>query len=149
MVAWYINSHIVCGLFCSWWGAPSQSFECSIWDCVGFYMIHTFLNPLVECQVKSFLSLIISFLVQQQHLLLLSLIVASSQVRVGTPLPFLSCCISGLGLEDLLHRGPYLPAATMVGYCCVGWCWQLEANIRSYYCKNSKNCLWKYFFIPT
>ncbi len=32
-----------------------------IWDRVGFYTIHTFLDPLVECQVKSFLSLIIYF----------------------------------------------------------------------------------------
>jgi hypothetical protein len=51
------------GLFCSWQGVPPQSFERSVWDCVGFYMIHTFLNPSVECQVKSFLKLIISFLV--------------------------------------------------------------------------------------
>jgi hypothetical protein len=32
-------------------GAP-QSFERSIWDCVGFYMIHTFLDPLVESQFR-------------------------------------------------------------------------------------------------
>jgi hypothetical protein len=38
-------------------------FEHSVWDRVGFYMIHTFLNPSFECQVKSFLKLIISFLV--------------------------------------------------------------------------------------
>ena len=68
----YVNSHIVCGLFCSWQDAPPQSFERSIWDHVGFYTIHTFLNPLVECPVKSFLKLIISFLVL--HIVLLSLI---------------------------------------------------------------------------
>jgi hypothetical protein len=39
-------------------------------------------------------------------------------------------------------RGPYLPAAAMVGYGYVGPCWQLEANVR-----NSKNCLQKYFFL--
>jgi hypothetical protein len=61
MVALYVNSRIVCGLFCSWGGAPPQSFERSICDRVGFYTIHTFLDPLVECQVKSFLKLIISF----------------------------------------------------------------------------------------
>ncbi len=43
-------------------------------------------------------------------------------------------------------RGPYPPAAAMVGYGCVGQCWQLEANIRSTYCRNSKNCLQKFFF---
>ncbi len=44
-------------------------------------------------------------------------------------------------------RGTFLPVAGMVGYGCVGWCWLLEANVRSNYCRNSKNCLWKYFFI--
>jgi hypothetical protein len=43
-------------------------------------------------------------------------------------------------------RGPYTPAAAMVGYGCVGRCWQLEANIRLTYCRNSKNCQRKYFF---
>jgi hypothetical protein len=42
-------------------------------------------------------------------------------------------------------RGPYPPAAAMVGYGCVGRCWQLEANLRSTYCRNSKNCLRKFF----
>jgi hypothetical protein len=46
-------------------------------------------------------------------------------------------------------RGPFLPAAAMVGYGCVGQCWLLEAYIRSTHCRNSKNCLRKYFFIPT
>ncbi len=45
--------------------------------------------------------------------------------------------------------GPFLLAAAMIGYGYVGRCWPLEANIRSTYCRNSKNCLWKYFFIPT
>ncbi len=102
-VTLYINSRIVCGFFLSWWGGPPQSFERSIWDRVGFYMIHTFLDPSVESQLESFLSLIISFMVQLQHLLLPSLIVTSSQVRVGTPLPLLSCCISGLEPEGLWH----------------------------------------------
>jgi hypothetical protein len=43
-------------------------------------------------------------------------------------------------------RGPFLPVVTMVGYGCVGRCWPLEANVRSTYCRNSKNCLLKYFF---
>jgi hypothetical protein len=40
-------------------------------------------------------------LAQLQHLLLPSLIVISSQVRVSMPLPLLSCCFSGLGPEGL------------------------------------------------
>jgi hypothetical protein len=71
-------------------------------------MIHTFLDPLVECHVKSFLKLIISFLVQPLHHLSSLLIVTSSQVRVGTPLPLQPCCISGLGPEGLLHGHPVL-----------------------------------------
>ena len=54
MVALYVNSHIVCGFFLSWLGGPPQSFEHSIWDRVGFYIIHTFLDPLVESQLRIF-----------------------------------------------------------------------------------------------
>jgi hypothetical protein len=43
-------------------------------------------------------------------------------------------------------RGPFLPAAAMVGYGCDGWCWPLEAYVRSTNCRNSKNCQRKYFF---
>ncbi len=43
-------------------------------------------------------------------------------------------------------RGPFLPAVVMVGYGCVGRCWPLEANVRLTYCRNSKNCLRRYFF---
>ena len=67
------------------------------------------------------------------------------------------CLLGGFSPIHLMHwrraeglmwgtRGPYLPAAAMVGYGCVGWCWQLEANVRSTYCRNSKTFLWKYFF---
>jgi hypothetical protein len=38
-------------------------------------------------------------------------------------------------------RGPYPPSAAMVD---VG-SWRLH-NVRSTHCRNSKNCLWKYFF---
>jgi hypothetical protein len=62
---------------------------------------------LLACRLKitfTFsLKLIISILVQLQHLLLPSLIVTTSQVRVGTPLPLRLCCISGLGPEGLRH----------------------------------------------
>ncbi len=43
---------VVCGFFLSWWGGPPQSFERSIWYRVGFYMIHTFLDPSVESQFR-------------------------------------------------------------------------------------------------
>ncbi len=62
-IALYVNSSTVCGFFLSWGGAPPQYPEHSVWGCVGFYTIHTFLNPSVESQFKSFLELIISFLV--------------------------------------------------------------------------------------
>ncbi len=42
-------------------------------------------------------------------------------------------------------RGPFPPAAAIVGYGGVGWCWPLEAYVRLTYCRNSKNCLQKYF----
>ncbi len=42
--------------------------------------------------------------------------------------------------------GPFPPVAAMVVYGCVGQCWPLEAYVRSTYCRNSKNCLRKYFF---
>ncbi len=52
MVALYVNSRIVCGFFLSWWGGPPQSCEHSIWDCVGFYTMHTFLDLSVERQFR-------------------------------------------------------------------------------------------------
>jgi hypothetical protein len=60
-----------------------------------------FLTRWLRDSLESFLSLIISFLVELQHPLLPSLIVTSSQVRVGMPPCLLSCCISCLGPEGL------------------------------------------------
>jgi hypothetical protein len=40
-------------------------------------------------------------------------------------------------------RRAFLPAAAMVGYGYVGQCWLLEADVRSTYCRNSRNCLQK------
>ncbi len=118
-------------------------------------MIHTFLDPLVECQVKSFLRLIIYSVIYSYqyfhpsscyhllpqlgtlHLTLHvylrlgnrlsattltpSLIVTSSQVRVGMPLPLLLCCISGLGPEGLRHNCtiPVVSLGTTQGDPCV------------------------------
>jgi hypothetical protein len=58
-----------------------------VWDCIESYLI----DMLLACRLKIIftfsLKLIISFLVKLQHLLLPSPIVASSRVRVSTPLP--------------------------------------------------------------
>ncbi len=53
-----------------------------------------------------------------------------------------------IGAQGLMWgtRGPFLPAAAMICYGCVGQFWPLEADVRSTYCKNSNYCLWKYFF---
>ncbi len=99
-VALYINSCSVCGFFLSWRGVPPQYCECSIWGCVGFYRIHTFLNPSVESQFKSFLKLIISFwyqhIISRQSLL-------SGQSR-HTPLLLLVVLYLQLGQKGLLHN---------------------------------------------
>jgi hypothetical protein len=52
------------------------------------------------------------------------------------------------GAKGLLWgaRGPFPLAAAMVDYGCDGSCWPLEAYVRSTNCRNSKNCLRKYFF---
>jgi hypothetical protein len=74
----------------------------------GIMLKPTQLAWLLACRLKIIFSanlkLIISILVQLQHLLLPSLIVTSSQVRVGTPLPLPSCCIPGLGPKGLWHN---------------------------------------------
>ncbi len=103
-VALYVNARIICGFILSWQGAPPQSFEYSVWDCVGFYTIHTFPNPSVENQFKSFLKLIISFF-GINIILLYSLDSHSSPVRVGTLLfLFLLWCISSWGKKGILHH---------------------------------------------
>ncbi len=52
-----------------------------------------------------------------------------------------------IGLEHKASCGALGgPAAAMVCYGCVGWCWLLEADVRSTYCRNSNNCWQKYFF---
>ncbi len=104
MVALYVNSRLVCGLFCSWPCVSTSNTHSEIWDGVESYAIHMFLACRLKITFTSNLKLIISFLVQLQHLLFPSLIVTSSQVRAGTPLPLLLCCISGLGPEGLLHN---------------------------------------------
>jgi hypothetical protein len=81
MITLYIDSHIVPGFVLSWQGALPQYREYSIWDWVGFYMMHTFLNLLVESKFESVLSLFfffgithnaITFQPSKSYLLLLS-----------------------------------------------------------------------------
>jgi hypothetical protein len=83
---------------------PTLNVHSDVWDCVESYRIYMLLTCRLKITFTFSLKLIISFLVQLQHLPLPSLIITSSQVRVGTPLPLLSCCISGLGPESLHHN---------------------------------------------
>ncbi len=82
---------------------PTLNMHSDVWDRVESYTIYMLLACRLKITFTFSLKLIISILVQLQHLLLPSLIVTSSQVRVGTPLPLRSCCISGLGPEGLRH----------------------------------------------
>ncbi len=81
---------------------PTLNVHSDVWNHVEFYTMYMLLACRLKITFTFSLKLIITFLVQLQHLLLPSLIVTSSQVRVGTPLPRQSCCISGLGPEGLL-----------------------------------------------
>ncbi len=58
------------------------------------------------------------------------------------------CSTHWIGAQGIMWgtRGPFMSAAAMVCYGCVGHCWPLKADISSTNCRNSKNCLWKYFF---
>jgi hypothetical protein len=67
---------------------------------------------------------------------------------LGGLLPIHTMCWRGVQGLMWGARGPFLPAAAMVGYSCAGRCWSLETNIILTYCRNSNNCLRKYFFIP-
>jgi hypothetical protein len=53
MIALQVDSSTVRGFVLSWQGAPPQYCVRIIWDCVGFYRMHTFLNRLVESQFES------------------------------------------------------------------------------------------------
>jgi hypothetical protein len=67
------------------------------------------------------------------------------------------CLLGGLSTIHSTHlrraqglmlgtRGAFPLVAAMVGYGCVGQCWPLEADVRSTYCRNSRNCLQKFFY---
>ncbi len=82
---------------------PTPIVHSDVWNHVESYTIYMLLACRLNITFTFSLKLIISFLVQLQHFLLPSLILTSSQVRVGTSLPLLLCCISGLGPEGLLQ----------------------------------------------
>jgi hypothetical protein len=100
---------------------PTPNVHSDIWDCVESYTICMLFTCRLKITFTFSLKLIISFLVQLQHLSLPSLIVTSSQVRVGMPLPLLSCCISGLGPEGLWHNRtiPVVSPGTTWGDPCI------------------------------
>ncbi len=83
---------------------PTPNVHSDEWDRVKSYTIYMLLACRLKITFTFSLKLIISKLVQLQHLLLPSLIVASYQVKAGMPLPLWSCCISGLGPEGLQHN---------------------------------------------
>ncbi len=88
---------------------PTPNVRLDIWDHVESYAIRMFLAHRLKLIPQFSLKLIISFLVQElQHHLFSLQTVTSSPVRVGTPLPLLSCCISGLRQKGLLHMNRYL-----------------------------------------
>jgi hypothetical protein len=85
---------------------PTPNVHSDVWDHVESYTMHMLLARRLKIIFTFSLKLIISFLVQLQHLLFHFLIVTSSPVRVGMPLPLLLCCISGLGQKGLLQVVP-------------------------------------------
>jgi hypothetical protein len=83
---------------------PTLNVHSDVWDHVESYTIQMLLAHRLKITFTFSLKHKVSFLVQLQHLLLPSLIVTSSHVRVGMPLPLQSYCISGLGLKGLLQN---------------------------------------------
>jgi hypothetical protein len=82
---------------------PTPNVHLDVWNRAESYTIYMLLACRLKITFPFSLKFIISFLVQLQHLLLPSLIVTSSQVRVDTPLPLQLCCNSGLGPIGLLQ----------------------------------------------
>jgi hypothetical protein len=82
---------------------PTPNVHSDVWDHVESYAKHMLLTRRLKITFTFSLKHIISTLVQLQHLLFHSLIVTSSPVRVGTPLPLQLCCIFGLGQKGLLR----------------------------------------------
>ncbi len=66
---------------------PTQNVHSDVWNCIESYTIYMLLACRLKITFTFSLKLIISFLVQLQHLPLPSQIVTSSQVRVVIPLP--------------------------------------------------------------
>jgi hypothetical protein len=94
MVALYVNSCIVCGLFCSWPCVPTLKICLDIWDCVESYMIHMFFACRLMITFTSNLKLIIFFLVLLIRVLslfkLLSLVASTRHAALN-----LACLLEG------------------------------------------------------
>jgi hypothetical protein len=79
---------VMCQLLLSGVGyVPTPNVHLDVWNCVEFYKKYMLLACRLKITFTFSLKLIISILVQLQHLFLPSLIVTPSQVRVGMPLP--------------------------------------------------------------
>ncbi len=72
---------------------PTPNVHSDVWDHAESYTIYMLLACRLKITFTFSLKLIIFFLEQLQHLLLPSLIVTSSQVRVGMPFP-LQCAVT-------------------------------------------------------
>ncbi len=83
---------------------PTPNVCLDIWDCVESYVMHMFLACGLKIIFTSSCKLILSFWCNYNTIFSSLLIVTSSPVRVGMPLPLLLCCISSLGQKGLLHE---------------------------------------------
>jgi hypothetical protein len=85
---WILSGIGMCQLLLSGIGyVPTPNVHLDVWNHVESYTMYMLLACRLKITFTFRVKLIISFLVQLQHLLLPSVIVTSSQVRVGTPLP--------------------------------------------------------------
>ncbi len=126
MIVPYLGSCIVCGFVLSWWDTPPQYCERSIWDRVGLYTIHTFLNLLVERQFDSFLKHIIPF---WYHIMLLLFKLYQSYLLLLSSSTLLSLCtvprlVKGLSAQP--HRNAHLSLRRwpilLLQWCCPRYC---------------------------
>jgi hypothetical protein len=87
---WFLLALAMCQLLLSDVGCvPTSNVHSDVWYHVESYTIQMLLTCRLKITFTFSLKLIISFLVQLQHLLIHSLIVTSFPVRVGMPLPLI------------------------------------------------------------
>ncbi len=90
---------------------PTPNVHLDVWNHVESYTIYMFLACRLKITFNFSLKLIISFLVQLQHLLSPSLIVTSSQVIVG--MLFLFDCVVSLAWSRWAYYMALLPSMAM------------------------------------